>query len=84
MDGITTPLPANSRTLLESWCDVKPSIQGNVTAQDETASLTAEAVSSAVQSYHMDTWLNLLAAHMSSAEDLQTKTHVYSLAFNLA
>ncbi|CAJ1061394.1 uncharacterized protein LOC127534177 [Xyrichtys novacula] len=48
---------------------VKPSSKGNVTAQDDTESLPAEAVSSAAQSYHIDTSIaNLSAVDMSSAE----------------
>lgn len=43
---------------------VKPSSKGNVTAQDSTESLPAEAVS-----YHIDTSIaNLSAVDMSSAE----------------
>lgn len=47
---------------------VKPSSKGNVTAQEDTESLPAAAMSSAVQSYHMDTSTHLSAVDMSSAE----------------
>lgn len=47
---------------------VKPSSKGNVTAQDDTESLPAVAMSSAAQSYHIDTSSNLSAADLSSAE----------------
>lgn len=48
---------------------VKPSSKGNVTAQDDTESLPAVAMSSAAQSYHIDTSTNLSAVDMSSAEE---------------
>ena len=48
---------------------VRPSSKGNVTTQDDTETLPAEAMSSAPQSYHIDTSKsNLSAVDMSSAE----------------
>ncbi|KAK1904879.1 DNA transposase THAP9 [Dissostichus eleginoides] len=62
---------------------VKPSSKGNVTAQDDTESLPAVAMSSAAQSYHIDTSTNLSAVDMSSAEegeDLPSETMKSNMA----
>ncbi|XP_061880711.1 uncharacterized protein LOC133659909 [Entelurus aequoreus] len=56
------------RKLMARCGVVKPSSKGNVTAQDDTESLPAVAMSSAAQSYHIDTSTNLSAVDMSSAE----------------
>lgn len=56
------------RKLMARCGVVKPSSKGNVTAQDDTESLPADAMSSAVHSYRVDTSTNLSAVDMASAE----------------